>query len=186
MNQPDTKRPRRRPPRLEPLVDLARLLDGHIPVEVPEPTAKSAGPDTTVVPLPPAADEAKKLAVTARRLAVRDDAFRARVLTELNAALGEATRARVAAYLAVPIGPDLGPERAAALDEARRTEGGWPDQTREFAEPDETGWVIPVPRSMSEAEAGELVGAIVGLAPLGTAARARVLTYLNALFEHRV
>lgn len=45
--------------------------------------------------------------------------------------------------------------------------------------------MIPVPRSMSQAEAGELTGCVVGLAPMDAAARARVLAYLNSLFQYR-
>ncbi|UXX97439.1 ATP-binding protein [Streptomyces sp. AD2-2] len=76
----------------------------------------------------------------------------------------------------------LGEARVLVVDEARRTDGAWPDETRQaYAEPPETGWVIPVPRSMDRTEALELTSCVVGLAPLTAAARTRVLAYLNAL-----
>lgn len=89
------------------------------------------------------------------------------------------------AYLDVPLEPGLDQERTAALDVARRTEGARPDGMRqEFAGPEETGLAIPVPQSMHEGEARELAGCVVGLAPLDAAARARVLAYLNSLFQY--
>lgn len=99
------------------------------------------------------------------------------------------------AYLTVPLGPGPGPaapfgpayerERAGALEAARRTAGAWPEETREeYVQPEESGWVIPVPRSMSGAEADGLTGCVVSLAPLDAAARARLLAYLNSLFPY--
>lgn len=176
-----TKRPRRKP--ALPLRDPEEFFDNAVAAR----ESGAGGRDAAAVSLPPAAAEARDLAVHAARLAPLDDGSRARVLAELNAALGEDSRARVRAYLDVPLGVDLDRERAAALDTAldtaRRTDGAWPDETRqEYAEPSETGWVIPVPRSMDRTEALELTSCVVGLAPLTAAARTRVLAYLNALF----
>ena len=170
-----TKRPHRKP--ALPPRDPEEFFDNAVAAR----ESAAGGRDATAVSLPPAAAEARDLAVHAARLATLDDGSRARVLAELNAALGEDSRARVRAYLDVPLGVDH--DRAAALDTARRTDGAWPDETRqEYAEPPETGWVIPVPRSMDRTEALELTSCVVGLAPLTEAARTRVLAYLNALF----
>lgn len=45
--------------------------------------------------------------------------------------------------------------------------------------------MLPVPRSMTRTEAGELTGCIVTLAPLDATVRARVLAYLNSAFQYR-
>jgi hypothetical protein len=171
-----TERPRPAPP--GPSLSFDAFLDASVAARLPE----HASGDSCATPRP-AADEARRLAGHAVRLAALGEESRLRVLAQLTAALGEESRARVNAYLDVPFGPGLGEERAAALDAARRTAGAWPDEAgQEFTSPQESGYAIPVPRSMSEAEALELADCVVGLAPLDAAARARVLAYLNSLF----
>jgi len=173
-----TERPRRKPAPPGPSLSFDAFLDASVAARLPE----DAGGDSCAAPLP-AADEARRLAGHAVRLAALGEESRLRVLAQLTAALGEESRARVNAYLDVPFGPGLDEECAAALDAARRTAGAWPDEAgQEFTSPQESGYAIPVPRSMSEAEALELADCVVGLAPLDAAARARVLAYLNSLF----
>jgi hypothetical protein len=175
----------RRKPLPPPSYDASELL-GAVVVTARHPEAEG-GREASAVRLP-AVDEVRRLAGCAARLATLGEASRDRVLAELNAALCEASRARVQAYLDVPSGPDReqSGERAAALEAARRTEGPWPDEARqEFAGPEESGFVIPVPRRMSAAEALELTDGVVALAPLDAEARARVLVYLNSLFPHQ-
>jgi hypothetical protein len=177
-----TKHPLRRSAR--PVPPLDESFDDVVAAR--EPEAAAAVQDTAAA-LPPAEAEAevRKLAASVRGLSALGEESRVRVLAELNAALGEDSRVRVQAYLDVVWRPGRDRERAAALDAARRTEGAWPDETRqEFAGPEEEGWALPVPRSMDRTEAGELTGRIVALAPLDATARARVLAYLNSAFQY--
>lgn len=176
-----TKRPLGKSAR--PVLSLDESFDSVVAAW--EPEAAAAVQDTAAA-LRPAEAEVRELAASVRWLSALGEESRVRVLAELNAALGEASRVRVQAYLDVVWRPGLDRERAAALDAARRTEGAWPDETQqEFAGPEEAGWVLPVPRSMNRTEAGELTGRIVALAPLDATARARVLAYLNSLFQYR-
>ncbi|WP_329347237.1 hypothetical protein OG226_00410 [Streptomyces sp. NBC_01261] len=175
-----TKRPLRK---ARPVPPLDEFFDSVVAARQPE--AAAAVQDTAAA-LPPAEAEVRKLAASVRGLSALGGESRVRVLAELNAALGEDSRVSVQAYLDVVGRPGLDQERAAARGAARRTEGAWPDETRqEFAGPEETGWVLPVPRSMTRTEAGELTGCIVTLAPLEAPARARVLAYLNSAFQYR-
>ncbi|MGW3313929.1 hypothetical protein ACWDG9_46065 [Streptomyces sp. NPDC001073] len=177
-----TKHPRGKPDRAVPPLD--EFLDSVVAAREPGPGA--ADQDPAAAPLLPAVAEARMLAEHVGRLAVLDEESRVRVLAELNGALAEDSRARVKAYLDVVWRPGRDGERAVALGAARCTAGAWPGEgCQEFAESEESGWAIPVPWSMNRAEAGELTGCIVALAPLEAPARARVLAYLNSLFGYR-
>ncbi|WP_157876969.1 hypothetical protein [Streptomyces graminilatus] len=177
----------RRKPVLPSSNDAFELLGAAVAARLPEPDPEGGGSEARAARLP-AVDEVRRLAGYAVRLATLGEASRDRVLDELHAALSEDSRARLQAYLDVPSEPDHGQggEYAEALKTARRIEGAWPDEAgQDFAGPEETGFVIPVPRWMSEAEALELTDGVVGLAPLNAEARSRVLAYLNSLFSHR-